>query len=208
MSDLICLPKEYLIIIFCIFIGFAVWYIQFDKNKTSNTNYNYNDKILSVIANSLKELPTKINQNKDSDFIIKRRYLSQRDSDVLYNDFAPPEKRDHEYSYPDQRVKTMLNVPTRGFPDNYQVMGVVLRNNTENAFNLFGRQKYPGSNQYEYYVQSNMNNSIVKIPIVIRGDKEIEDGETIIVPGTDPSKGGFKVKLYNFDTPRYNPFTG
>ena len=77
MSDLICLPKEYLIIIFCIFIGFAVWYIQFDKNKTSNTNYNYNDKILSVIANSLKELPTKINQ-KYGKMVNNAHYFAQQ----------------------------------------------------------------------------------------------------------------------------------
>jgi len=85
-------------------------------------------------------------------------------------------------------------------------MGVLLRNNTESAFNLFGRQTFPGSNQWEYYVQGNMKDTQVKIPIKIRGDREIEDGQTVMVPGSDPSKGAYKVKLYNYDAPRYNPF--
>ena len=85
------------------------------------------------------------------------------------------------------------------------MLGIVLRNNTETAYNLFGRQTFPGSNQYEYYVQGNMDGNIVKIPIKIRGDREIEDGQGIQIPGTDPAKGAFKVQLYKLDSLRYNP---
>ena len=34
----------------------------------------------------------------------------------------------------------------------------------------------------------------------------MDDGQTITVPGTDPTKGDFKVKLYKYDVPRYNPY--
>ena len=85
-------------------------------------------------------------------------------------------------------------------------MGLVLRNNTETVYNLFGRQTYPGSNQYEYYVQKGDDNTSVKLPIKIYGDKEIEDDQVVTIPGMDGSRGQFKVKLYNYDQPRYNPF--
>ena len=44
-----------------------------------------------------------------------------------------------------------------------------------------------------------------KIPISNR-NREINDGDTIALPGMDPSKGQFTVKIYNYDTPRYNPY--
>ena len=135
----------------------------------------------------------------------KRILLLNRDRDILLNDFAPPERRIPAYAYPNRYVKTLLNIPTRGDPDSYQLLGIVLRNNTETAYNLFGRQSYPGSNQYEYYVQASMNDNLVKIPISIKGDKEIEDDQIIDIPGTNQTMGSFRVKLYKLDVPRYNP---
>ena len=76
------------------------------------------------------------------------------------------------------------------------MLGIVVRDNTETAYNLFGRQTFPGSNQYEYYVQGNLDGNIVKIPIKINGDREIEDDQPITIPGTSFTKGVFKVKLY------------
>ena len=61
------------------------------------------------------------------------------------------------------------------------------------------------TNQYEYFVQSVMHNNDVKIPIKINGDKEIEDGQNIMIPGTNKNIGEFKVKLYEYDAPRYIP---
>jgi hypothetical protein len=203
MSENICLPKIHMIIIFIIFIGLTAWYIHNDKKKHINDpNYKYNDMILDNLRKSISEL-----KNKTESYDIERKkFLNHRDKEVLYNDFVAPERRQQEYSYPYNYVKNQLNIPSRGLPDNYHLMGVLLRNNTESAFNLFGRQTYVGSNQWEYYVQGNMKDMPVKIPIKIKGDREIEDGQTVVVDGTDPSKGDYKVKLYNFDVPRYNPY--
>ena len=85
------------------------------------------------------------------------------------------------------------------------MMGVLLRNNTETAFNLFGRQKYPGSNQYEYYAQGTMDYNSVKLPLH-NYNKELFDDDEVKIPGTNEERGVFKVKLYKFDTPRYNPY--
>ena len=214
MGENICLPQTHLIIIICVFAGLTCWYIHNEKKKhIKEPDYIYNDQILSRIAKSIAELSEKLKEQEKkleqkvviSPELEKRVILTKRDQDVVLNDFVAPERRVPAHIYPDNSVKKNINLPTRGYPDSYQMMGIVLRNNTETAYNLFGRQTYPGSNQYEYYVQGNMDGNIVKIPIKIRGDREIEDGQSIQILGTDPTKGVFKVKLYSFDIPRYIP---
>lgn len=225
MTENICFPKTHLLIIFIIFIGSAAWYIHRDKKKhLDEPNYKYNDLVLDNLKKTITELKNKVNDvetkqstiqtnkenipvtNLTAEDIERRLFLNRRDREVVYNDFVAPERRQPEYAYPYNYVKNQLNIPTRGLPDSYHLMGILLRNNTESAFNLFGRQTFPGSNQWEYYVQGNMKDTGVKIPIKIRGDREMEDGQTIVVPGSDPSKGNYKVKLYKYDAPRYNPF--
>jgi hypothetical protein len=186
---MICLPTLHAVLLLCFIIGITAWYISLTEDRIYN-------KYL---------LPINTNANIDKQYIDKQ-YIEKRNENVLYNEFKPPERRVPEYQYPTKFVKSQINIPTRGYPEDYQVLGNVFRDNTETAYNLFGRQTYPGSNQYEYYVTgSDTNGSHVKIPIKIKGDKEINDNDTINIPGTNKDKGEFKVKLYNIDTPRYIP---
>lgn len=212
MTEVICLQKNYLLIIFCVLIGMAVWYNHYDKKQhTMEKDYKFNDSVLTKIVKKVREednIKQQVQVNRDNreiDDIERRKYLNQRDAMVLYNDLAPPERRVPEYQYPYNYVKAQLNIPTRGLPENYQIMGVLLRDETETAYNLFGRQTYPGSNQWEYYAQRTEKEFDVKLPIRVRGDKEIMEHEHVHIPGTDPKKGPFKVKLYRFDAPRYIP---
>ena len=201
MSRTICFSIDTLLILFCILIGVTVIY------------FHNQDKILQ-----LKKLYNKVQNNNSDDmininnkeileeeFIKNRILLNKRDADVLYNNFSPPERRVPEYMYPTV-IKNSINIPTRGLPENYQLLGIASRDSTETVFNLFGRQLFPGSNQYEYYVESTNNNNNYKIPISIQGQKEIEDGQEIIIKSTDQHKGPFKVNLYKLDNPRYNPY--
>ena len=200
MSDNLCLPKTHLLIILCVFMGFTVFYLQFKKKPE--------EKVIYKPQQIPQQIPPQyfIVKDNDQSFLEKRKALEYRDSQVKYNDFKPPERRVPEYIYPDKNVKQIINIPTRGYPDNYQMLGLLLRENTETVYNLFGRQTYPGSNQYEYYAQGNMHNNNVKLPIYSKGNRELNDGDNIRIPGTDENKGYFKVKLYNLDVPRYNPF--
>ena len=227
MSNNICLPKIHLLIILCVFIGLSAWYIHFNKDKQpeyqqallnqlmyqqlnqqlNQLNQPINQQLNQLnqpINQQLNQLNQPINQQIDDSFIEKRQILEIRDAEVKYNDFKPPERRVPEYLYPTTNVKQLINIPTRGYPDNYQLMGVLLRENTETAFNLFGRQKYSGSDQYEYYAQGTMHNNTVKLPI--HHKKELYDGDEVKIPGTNEENGKFKVKLYKFDVPRYDPF--
>ena len=173
------------------------------KNITyRDENVLNNDLVVSerhIIPLSSNNIATKIildNLNKN---------IIYRDENVLYNNLVAPERRQPLQIYPNI-IKQPNNIATRGIPDNYQLIGLLLRNNTESAFNLFGRQSFPGSNKWEYYVQGSMKDTNVKIPIKIKGDKEIEDKQNVDVLGSDPSKGKYIVKLYDYETPVYNPY--
>ncbi len=175
-QDLICLPRYYILIIFVIIMCFIGLYVFEKHNKYQSINNHY----YKLPEQKLPEQKLYLENN-----------IGKRDQDVLYNDFAPPERRNP------------INIRTRGEPDSYQLLGVLLRDNTETAYKLFGRPKYNGSSQYEYYVQGVMHDNNIKLPIKIKGDKEIDDNQIVEIPGTNASKGEFKVKLYNFDLPRY-----
>lgn len=212
MSDSFCFPKTHLLIILCVLIGMTAYYLHFNKYKEIQYHQMYLNNLAHMTQQTvshteeIKKPEPEIIKNNDEPFLENRKILEYRDAQVKYNDFKPPERRVPEYLYPTREVKQIINIPTRGYPDNYQLMGVLLRDNTETAFNLFGRQTYPGSNQYEYYAQGTMQYNNVKLPINIKNGKELYDGDSVNIPGTNGEKGSFKVKLYQFDVPKYNPF--
>jgi len=139
--------------------------------------------------------------------IQKRIALESRDRDAVFNEFKAPERRDPEHAYPTKQVKEIINLPTRGLPDNFHSVGVLVRKNDEKVLQLFGRQKYPGSSQWEYYVAGADSYGYPnKMPVGVRGDRELDDKQKIDLPWLDKSKGEFEVNLYNYDIPRYNPF--
>ena len=223
MYNTICLPLSHILIILCIFIGFNTIYNE--KQKKENLSNDIPQVVpQTVVPQTVVPLVEKHVASPVEKQVVppatiglpdatiyadrkRRSFLNNRDNMVIDNIFVAPERRQPEHSYPYNYVKEQLNIPTRGYPDNYHLQGLVLRDNTETAYKLFGRQKFPGSNQYEYFVQSVMHNNDVKIPIKVYGDKEIEDGQHLMIPGMNKNSGEFKVKLYEYDAPRYNPYT-
>jgi hypothetical protein len=140
-------------------------------------------------------------------YIERRLYLRERDRRVLNDDFEPPEKRVPEHNYPNRYVKSKINIATRGLPDNYQTVGVLVRKEDERMLQIFGRQKYPGSTQWEYYISGlDVNSTPFKVPLAVKGDRELEDKQEIDLPWFDASRGKFQVNIYPNDVPRYNPF--
>ena len=199
--DNICLPKSQLLIILIFVIILIVIY----KNMTNQKNGSFNDKILNKLMKKINQIENdkvtnnnEINNQKNNEINNEINNNDIKIKKVYYDDFQPPEQIN--------RHVRSINIPTRGFPEDYQLKGLLLRDNTETAYNLFGRQKFPGSSQYEYYIIANMDRNHVKIPLKINGDKEIEDGQTINVPGTNQNNGSFTVKLYDYDVPRYIPY--
>lgn len=205
MSEKICLPTEHYMFLMFLFVSFTLFYIYKMQNIDLKFGLNNDLDNLSKQMKMLNDIPLLV--NKEVINLEKRDYLNYRDKDAVYNDFKPPEKRLPEYQYPEKYVKRGLNIPTRGLPDNYQALGALTRKSDEKVLQLFGRQKYPGSNQWEYYVSGADTYGFPnKMPISIKGDREIEDKQKIQVPWLDKDKGDFEVNLFNYDVPRYNPY--
>ncbi len=133
------------------------------------------------------------------------KYLLNRDRSVIEDPLVAPERRVQMNQYPFP-VNNIINIPTRGYPENFQLLGMLSRKSDESFLQLYGRPTYSGSNQWEYYIRIEKNGFVNKIPIQFKNGKEIMDGDTILVPGMDSSKGHFIVSLYNYNTPRYNPY--
>jgi hypothetical protein len=184
--------------------------IEIDKNKINKINENKINEN-KINDNKINENKIKNNQINDNNIIkndlIKllplRQLLENRDRSLLYDPIVPPERRINIDQYP-VRIQDLINIPSRGYPDNYQLMGIASRDNDEKIVQLFGRATFPGSNQFEYYVTTSEFGFANKIPVTTRGQKEILDNDIIHIP--ELNKGNFKVKIYNYNTPRYNPY--
>ena|SRR5574344_604697 len=102
--------------------------------------------------------------------------------------------------------------PTRGYPDNYHLLGTLISidNNKDynkleqdnQIINLFGRQKYPGSSEYEYYTMLSTGNNNTKIPLKDQIRELFTDDEVFI----KELNKTYKVNLYPNEELKYNPF--
>lgn len=208
MSNTICLPTEHYLLLMLIFIGITLYYIYKMRNIDFNLSLN-NDSLsqLSKQLNVLDDVPIMTRNSIGVTEPEKRLYLENRDKEAIYNELKPPEKRLPEYQYPDRYVRNRINIPTRGLPDNYHAVGTLVRKEDEKILQLFGRQTFPGSNQWEYYVTGADTYGFPnKMPISVRGNREIDDKQRIHVGFLDKKKGDFEANIYNFDVPRYNPY--
>ncbi len=97
----------------------------------------------------------------------------QRDYRVINDPLYPPEQRSdsnytssYNYSYGNQ-YGGYFRYPTRGYPPPYQLKGYLVdKSDPKNILSLFGRPKYSGSTEFEYYVSKrDINNNDLKIDI-------------------------------------------
>ena len=159
-------------------------------------------------AATIKLINEKLNKidKIQNDLADIRRETRVRDRKVIFKVDHPPERRQPIHIQQPISLKRRINIPTRGYPDNYTLQGILVRKSDEKTLQLFGRQKYPGSSQWEYFAVGNDKNSFEsKLPVEVRGDKELYDKDMIDLPYLDSKKGKFKVKLYKLDSPRYIP---
>jgi len=222
MTNTVCLPTEHYMLLMLFFISITLFYIYKMQNVDFKLGLNNNLEILSKRMDVLDDIPIMYKNNQinskitnketelktigDIDFE-KREYLENRDKQTVYNDLKPPEKRLPEYEYPDKYVKQAINIPTRGLPDNYQALGTLVRKTDEKILQLFGRQTFPGSNQWEYYVTGADTYGFPnKMPIQTKGGREIDNNQKVDVPFLNKGKGDFEANIYKFDVPRYNPY--
>ena len=133
--------------------------------------------------------------------------IRQYDYRKAFDPLEEPTRRVPRHEIPPVYFKRNIDIPTRGYPDNFRQFGTLvkkgnLNNNEENKIiRLFGRQEYPGSRKHEYYtsVRSGLDN--IKVPINNK-KQELYDGDKVYIKELDDN---YEVHLSKFDEPKYYP---
>ena len=144
-----------------------------------------------------KEQMAPSTESQQNDTIIS---LKHRDISVINNPVIAPERRVEIDQYPNKLIK--LNERTRGEPDDYQLQGLLYNTELNKNYQLYGRRKYPGAYEWEYYVRG-MDVGGLDIKFPLDTNQEIQNASIITLP---IDNNPFTVKIYNFNQPRYNPF--
>jgi len=116
------------------------------------------------------------------------------------------------YSPPIMEPGIPINIPTQGLVNtSYQQVGILTRTNGEQTIlPLFGRQLYANRDKWNYYTQSDQNNS-VKLPITFKGKSgtneygcdSVYNGDSVFVEGYNDA---FNVTVYDNSQPTYIPY--
>lgn len=99
-------------------------------------------------------------------------------------------------------------IATRGAPESYQQMGVVLGSDGK-PLPLYGRRIAPRSDRFNYYTRTDTYNPVA-LPVHFKrkdcqdnlGCDEVFNGDSVKI---SPTGEEVKVTLYGFDGPRYSP---
>lgn len=211
--------------------------------------------------------------------VLNNNAILNYDRSKIYDPLVEPTRRVDRYELPKYYFKNMIDYPTRGYPDNYSQLGILVNasdeqirladydhsnlnysydsgyddtfdsyynqnyskkkrhsnkrkhkhrksknfmknsrynssysrpvtyNSNQNQSNenkiirLFGRQDYPGSNKWDYYITVYSGLDAIKIPLIVR-KKELYTGDRVYVPELNMY---YRVNLFNYDAPRYYP---
>lgn len=110
---------------------------------------------------------------------------------------------------PEEYVRGSLDpIPTRGAPEAYQQMGVMVGSDGK-PLPLYGRRTAPRSDKFNYYTRTDSYNPVA-LPVTFNkrdcqdnaGCNEISSGDSVNISPTGETA---KVTLYGFDGPRYSP---
>jgi len=110
--------------------------------------------------------------------------IMKYDREVLHDELVAPWKRPARYIFESYAYDLMpQTIYTRGQPDNFSFLGYgVNPNNNSDIVKLFGRQKFPGSDNWmQYYITKKLNyDDDVKLELKDQR-KELYDNDTFNV---------------------------
>jgi len=202
-----------LIILLFVIIS-MIFYISYLSKKIE-------DKPKVIIKEKVNEVPSKFRKNLDASRPVLqtgrvqtvgpvdpvREYDYQKMEDPL----EQPRRRVARHEIPPMHVKGYFDYPTRGYPDNFNQFGILVRQNRLNVdhenkvLRLYGRQTYPFSRVYEYYTAINSGLDSIKIPLNHkrrRNRRELFDDDIIFIKELNAK---YKVQLHRYDSPLYYP---
>ena len=143
--------------------------------------------------------------NYDVDNVEITRRVGFEPNIVIIND----NEKEKEYPYrPRVGRKMPMNIATRGTPKDYETVGYLKNEEEKSMQKLFGRETYPGSNNWNYFAMSDDYHQIA-IPLNVgdkdctkeNGCKEIYDNEVLNIDGKEN-----KATIYEINPYRYSPY--
>ena len=84
----------------------------------------------------------------------------------------------------------------------FQLFGIIINKSLNKAYNLYGRKTYYRSNEYEYYIDGNIDNTQIKIPLSYT--KEFFDKDVVKIPELHNNE--YIVTLYEKEKVYYIPY--
>lgn len=186
MTDTICLNRSYTVLLLFTIVILGMYLYNMDKQN------------MCICPKQEDINLTIINEEDNSNVDKIKEYDYRKVVDPLE---SPTMRVDREY-LPPVDLKNEINISTRGYPDTFRQVGILINNEAgdNKLLRLFGRKEFPRSNRYEYYTAINSGNDIIKVPLNIK--KELYDDDNVIV---DELSTEYKVKIYKYDSPRYYP---
>jgi len=198
---------------------------NFNQDNMKPTSSLYNKELLREI----NELKKQINEkNKEQPPILESQPIPQRlvlppaipiaqDNDVIniydrktaYDPMYEPSRRPPRHQIDMIIGNPSFNYPTRGFTDTYSLQGYLVKNKElkehgdNKIIRLYGREKFPNSTEYEYYVIIN-NGPNDEIKYFLEDQrKELYNGDSVYI---DILQSTYFVKLLKNKTMLYNPY--
>ena len=191
----ICVENMSITLVIIIFLLAFIVYLKFIANNSAS-----NQKVVYV--------EEKKNFMQNMPFIHTMMH-----SNILQNPFSPPLKQNRYFdtASSDIRGGVPINVPTRGFRDEYKQVGILTRDmGKETILPVMGRRLYTNNSKWQYYTMTDKSNSI-RLPMSHNGKSctseygcdELMNGDVVYVEGY---KDAFKVTIYENSEPRYIPY--
>lgn len=125
----------------------------FYKNEKRSCNIEVMDRIVNS-TRSLGDLVMRRSEAKLAQDTAQKDEVVVRDQAVISDPLYPPLGRTERPVF--DRINSNFNMETRGTDDTYRLIGYLVNKTTEdlgsNVWQLYGRQKYRGGSQGEFYV--------------------------------------------------------
>lgn len=177
----------------------------------------YNSYVYEKYVNQItsKNIVNNTQENVIKTQVTQQEYLPDQiqvyDQRVLNDPFKDPKSRPPRHiigpmlTHP---YATQFNYPTRGFRDDYSQFGYLVdqkasTDDSNKILLLFGREKWPNSSEYEYYVVFQSGDKERKYDLD-RYHRELYNGDKVTVDILN--NRDYTVSLFKKEALEYNPF--
>lgn len=222
----------FIVLILIILLGYDIYneYITYQNTYKNSVNGNNNQNNIGDKDQSKILMTQNTKEHMKPEFNITNRIpyedpVKKYDLRKIYDPLEHPARRIPRHEMHPSHLKYLIDIPTRGYTDNYTQIGILIRtddrhdNNDKSApeeeekkwqhkdaenrvIRLFGRQEYPGSDRYEYYYLFNNGLDQIKIPLKVRR-RELYDDDRVYVPELESH---YRVNIFEYDQPKYYPY--